>query len=177
MAKGKTYRSKFSAFRVNVRSEAIHVHPSTGVVISKTPPLVAEFAKHGAEYEYKTVDGQVDKAADIRGHFFNTASAQQENKWTDEERESVEAVLDHWCERWPEAVWVTTVAKTEKPWPTYDDVHHKQIPTLAETLGLVAEALAYERENKNRGEVVEKLSELVNAAETAAVAEQSLTAA
>lgn len=177
MAKGKTYRSKYAAFRAHVRPEAIHYHPTTGVELSRTKALVAEFAKHGAEFEYEDGDGNLQKAPDIRGHFFNTAAAQAEFKWSDEERESVEAVLDNWCERWPEAVWQVSAAKADKPWPKYDETHHKSIPALADQLGLVAEALQYEQENKNRGEVVEKLTEILNAASEAAATEESLTAA
>lgn len=177
MAKGKTYRSKFAAFNGGVRPEAVHVHPSTGLVTGRTKRLGFDFAKHGAEYEYEDADGNVQRAPDIRGHFFNTGVAQRENNWTDEEREAVEYALDQWCERWPEAVWVVSQAKAPKPWPKYDEAHHNQIPVLAEQLGFVAEALQYEQENKNRPAVVEKLSELVNAAAEAEATGESLTAA
>ena len=46
-----------------------------------------------------------------------------------------------------------------KPWASYDDTHHFKIPTLAAELGLVDEALAYERANKNRGSVIAGLEE------------------
>lgn len=176
MAKGKTYRSKFAGFNGGVRPESKHVHPATGLVVSTTKRLGFDFAKHGPEYDYTDAEGRVQKASDIRGHFFNTGSAQEEFGWTDDEREAVEQALDRWCQRWPEAVWEVSAAKAGKPWPKYDETHHNQIPVLAEQLGFVAEALQYEVENKNRSGVVEKLNEILAAAAEAAVVEDSLTA-
>lgn len=57
------------------------------------------------------------------------------------------------------------------PWPTYDDTHHFKIPVLAEELGLVGEALAYERGTKNREGVVKALEEKIG------VPDESLAAA
>lgn len=175
--KGKTYRSKFAAFVKNVRPEAQIVHPSTGVVINKVPALRAEFGEHGAEYEYTDPDGITQKASDIRGYFFHSGQAQERHGWTDEERETVEASLDALCQRWPEAVWVHSAPHAEKPWASYDETHHKQIPALAQATGSVVAALAYEQENKNRAEVVEKLTELLDTAVDADEAESELTAA
>jgi hypothetical protein len=60
------------------------------------------------------------------------------------------------------------------PWPTYEETHHKQIPVLAEQLGLVNEALAYERaREKPRAEVTERLEGLLQGK----VEEETLTAA
>ena len=56
-------------------------------------------------------------------------------------------------------------------------MHHKQIVPTAEATGFVAEALVYEQQNKNRTEIVERLTELVNASQAAEGAEEALTAA
>lgn len=52
---------------------------------------------------------------------------------------------------------VVEEVKAAKPWPSYDDAHHNKIASLAAELGLVAEALAYEQENKQRPTVLEQL--------------------
>jgi hypothetical protein len=144
------FKSKFAGFRVKVRSEASVVHPSTGVVINKIPGLVCEFAEFGPEYDFEDPDGNMSTAADIRGHTFDTDAAAQQQNWTVDEKDTVETVLLSWCGKWPEAVWLHSEAPAAKPWPTYDEAHHKSIPGLAEQLGLVAEALAYEQQNKKR---------------------------
>lgn len=168
------FKSKFAAFRVHVRPELIKYHPVTGVEIGKQKALVAEFGTLGEEYTAEDpMTGRTEKWADISGHYWDSKIAQEQNSWTDEERETAETVVNNWCSRWPEAVQLWSAPKAEKPWPKYDETHHNQIPTLAETLGLVAESLAYEQENKNRESVITKLSELLSVAPS----EDSLTVA
>jgi hypothetical protein len=173
------FKSKFAGFVVKVRSEATVVHPSTGVVINKIPALRCEFGEFGAEYDFEDPDGNMSKAADIRGHVYDTdaAAAQASPPWTAEEKDTVEQVLLQWCDRWPEAIWLHSEAPAVKPWPKYDETHHKSVPTLAEQLGLVAEAVTYEKQNKNRPEVVEKLTAILNGDTDTAVVEDALTAA
>lgn len=167
------FKSKFAGFRVGVRSEAVIVHPSTGVVIKKVPALICEFGEFGAEYDFEDPDGNMSKAADIRGHVFDTDSAAEQNRWDADEKDTVEQVLLSWCQKWPEAIWLHSEAPAPLPWPTYNETHHKSVPVLAEQLGLVETALAYEQQNKKRPEVMEKLSELLNAP----AVEDTLTAA
>jgi hypothetical protein len=167
------FKSKFSGFRVKVRSESRQIHGATGVEIGKTPSLVAEFGQFGPEFEFTAPDGSIETGANIVGHYFDTDEATERLNWSPEEKEAVEKVLLMWCGKWPESVWLHSEAPAAKPWPTYDEAHHKSIPGLAEQLGLVAEALAYEQQNKKRTEVVEKLSELLNAP----AVEDALTAA
>lgn len=170
------FKSKYALLRVNVRSELTDYHPVTGVEIGKKKAIVAEFGTAGDEYTAEDpMTGKMEKWADISGHYWDSKIAQEQNGWTDAERETAEAVVLNWCNRWPEAVQLWSAPKAEKPWPKYDETHHNQIPTLAETLGLVAEALAYEQENKNRESVTSKLTELLNATPDAAAEE--LTAA
>lgn len=170
---GKVYRSKASAYQVLIRPERRKWNDAGDVLIDTIPPLTAEFAKHGAEYTVVGPDGEDYRAADIRGHYFDSASAAEENGWSQDEHDLVVNALDKICQQRPEEVWIHTVAPAAKPWKTYDETHHKQIPGLAEQLGLVAEALVYEQQNKQRVEVVERLTELVNAVQ----AEEELTAA
>jgi hypothetical protein len=56
-------------------------------------------------------------------------------------------------------MWVHVKPKITPPWPTYDETHPKQIHTVAQAVGLVREALAYEqqREGGPRQMVVENL--------------------
>lgn len=87
---------------------------------------------------------------------FDTVLAQNEFDWTDEEREIVEQKLltsehlgsDH-IELKPEPAAL--------PWPTYNTDDAETIAIIAKTIGLVDQALRYERENANRPEVIEAL--------------------
>lgn len=107
------------------------------------------------------LSGQMEKRAFIRGGFFDTEEAKERLGWTDDEHDSVVAKLDKICRDEPYLLarveHVPVVAN--KPWPTYDDTHWKTIPVLAEQLGLTEVALAYEKANKNRQTVVDKLEQ------------------
>lgn len=175
---GKIYRSKHSAYQVLVQGKEPVRFNTMGVPIEYATELTAEFAYHGGEFPFHNdLTGAQDVAADIRGHFFDSAQQAEAKRWTQEEHDYVVETLDRLCRETPEFVWEYETPKLPAPWPTYDQAHHKQIPTLAEQLGLVGEALQYEQQNKNRAEVVERLTELVNAATDATVTDEELTAA
>jgi len=78
--------------------------------------------------------------------------------WTEEERETVArrmVTLDA-NPRFTD-FWLYQAPVATAPWPTYDETHHFKIPGLAAELGLVVEALAYERSSKNRASIIEAL--------------------
>lgn len=54
---------------------------------------------------------------------------------------------------------VTAAKAVSAPWGSYDKTHHNKIPLVAEDLGLVSEAIDYERATKNRTSVLIALSE------------------
>jgi hypothetical protein len=175
---GKVYGSKASAYQVLVRSAYDQWNQDGSVLLSRRPPLTAEFASHNGEVRFENpLTGQMDTGADIRGHFFDSAVQAEEKGWTQQEHDDVVAVLDRLCVQDPEHIWAHSVAKAGKPWPTYDGVHHNQVPVLAEQLGLVAEALTYEQQNANRASVVAKLSEILERLSVQEGAEEALTAA
>lgn len=175
---GKIYGSKASAYQVLVRPRKDIWNHDGSVLIDQRDPLTAEFAFHGGEFTFHNpLTGADDVGADIRGHFLDSAQQAEEKGWTQEEHDMVVQALDRKCKSEPEYVWEVTLSKVAAPWPTYDSAHHNTIPQLAETLGLVGEALAYEQQEKNRPAVVEKLTELVNAAQAQDDAADLLTAA
>lgn len=170
---GKQYQSKYAAFQVLVRSERKIWSPDGAVLLDTVPPLTLEFAKHFGEFAFENhLTGSSDVAADIRGHYADTAQQAEEKGWSQEEHDMVVQVVDKLCAQNPEAVWEKVSVAPVAPWPKYDETHHKSIPALADQLGLADAALVYEQQTKNRAEVVEKLTELL----TQAVAEDALTA-
>lgn len=162
---------RFPGFTANVRHEIPKRHPLTGDIIPRyknpqtgeeegsLPPIRVCFAVHRGEYTYvDPLTGKEEIGADISGGFFDTVVAQQQEGWTDAEREMVERRLLELCTTWPEAVQVYTESPVPAPWPTYDTLtNYLEIAKTAETIGMVQEALAYERQNKNRDGVVAEL--------------------
>jgi hypothetical protein len=178
ISNGKVYGSKAAAYQVLVRPQKDSWNHDGSVLLDTRPALTAEFAFHGGEFTFDNpLTGNKDVGADIRGHFFDSAQQAAEKGWSQEEHDVVVNALDRLCVSTPEYVWEVTMSKVAAPWPTYDKAHHNQIPVLAEQLGLVAEALAYEQQEQNRPSVVAKLSELVNALQASEGAEEALTAA
>lgn len=90
----------------------------------------------------------------------------QAKEWGEIQREHIERYLER-ALRDPSFVdfWVHETPKVMPPWPNYNDTHHNQIPVVAQSVGLVREALTYEtrgREGGPRESVVKKLSEILN---------------
>jgi hypothetical protein len=154
------YKSAYAAFQVLVRPRIPHIHPVTGVQVGSTKELTAEFGTHGGEMTITDpLTGHLETHALIHGHYFDSVEAAERLGWSPEELETVDATLDELCAKQP-----YLIAKVEHeavtaslPWPTYDDTPWREVARFAITLGLAAEALAYERENKNRPKVVEEL--------------------
>lgn len=166
------YGSKFKAFRVNIRPEVKTYHPTMGVVLSTVPEMVAEFAVHRPEVEVET-DAGMERYGDISGHFYDLDADAEAKNWTDEEYQIALARLDSLCETWPEAIWRLEPVAPTAPWATYDQADPNRIAVFAGELGLVNEALIYEKATQNRKQVVTALQKLAQAA----AVEDELTAA
>lgn len=155
---GKIYGSKASAYQVLVRPERKVWSQDGAVLIDTHPPLTAEFAYHGGEFKFQNhLTGAEDIGADIRGNFFDSAQQAFDKGWSQEDHDTVVKVLDGLCNTVPEYIWHVEMAKAAAPWPTYDTTPYGKVAELAVTLGLTAEALNYERENKARQSVIEGL--------------------
>lgn len=154
------FRSPHKGFVQNVRSSSVIYHPNTGVELSRTPALRAEFGVFGAEQPYMNPEtGEWTTVADIRGGFFDSEAAQVQNGWSDDERDTVEAVLRRYCSERPDLVQeiVAEHVPAPMPWETYPDNAPVDIVTFAPKLSLVPEVVRYERENLARPEVLEPL--------------------
>jgi hypothetical protein len=88
-------------------------------------------------------------------------------EWNEGQREAVAHALarsldDHSFRD----MWVHEAPRPPKPWPTYDETHHQQIPMIAQATGQMHEALAYEQRGRAEGPrdgVVKKLQEQIEA--------------
>jgi hypothetical protein len=75
--------------------------------------------------------------------------------------------------------WVHEKPEIKPPWPTYNDTHHNTVAQVAESIGLVNEALWYEqfgRPGGPRESVVAKLNALAGNTETLVADEDELAA-
>lgn len=153
---GLTFQSVAAAYQLCIRDERpIYDH---GIRIGTEKELVAEFGEMDAPVIHDS-DGVYGEAGaeyfQIRGHFMNTLQQAEKKGWSDDERALVEKKLLAFQK--PTDHWLLSKPAAGKPWPTYDTTAANGIAALAEQLGLVTEALAYERENKNRKTVLEAL--------------------
>lgn len=92
--------------------------------------------------------------------FYDSFEAQEENGWTDEEREAIEAVLAK-----NGNVRQVEPPKVPAPWPTYDDFNGTaaDLATRVAELGLDPHAvIAYEQQGQNRTKVLTELAKLLN---------------
>lgn len=165
------FESYYADLQAIVRSESIIYHPATGVEISRTPALIANFGRHLGEYTTPDwMTGGVHEGAHIQGHFFDSEVAQEEKGWTDDERVAVETELLRLQREQPYLVQqiILEVPAAPKPWPSYDAMTAKQITATAVGTGLVKESLSYELENQNRSTLVAELEKLATAVPTSA---------
>lgn len=126
--------------------------------------LAAEFGVFGPERQvYNPETGNMTTTADITGGFFDSVAIAEQEGWTDEEREAVEAKLRQVARERPDFVReiIAVAVAAPSPWQTFDATDAGEIVKIAETLGLVPEALRYEREHLNRPILTEPLAALV----------------
>jgi hypothetical protein len=138
----------------------VYTPDGAGVVREEIPALWAEFGVHGGEFTY--VDPLTDRTevgSEFRGGYFNLDVQAADKGWSDTDKEIVARHMLRLANSGRGEFTLYSAPKAQAPWPTYDATHHNQIATLAATLGLVAESLVYEEQNKNRATVVEKLRE------------------
>lgn len=132
----------------------------TGEPVEWHERLAAEFGTFGPEVQiFNPETGEMTETADIRGGFYDSVSAQSQFGYTDEERQAIEQKLREVAQRRPDFVQeiVAQHVPATAPWQTFDQMEPVEIVKAAKTLGLVPEAVRYEREGQARPEVLEPL--------------------
>lgn len=147
------YHSPHALFQVILRPERKRFHPVTGDVIEVIPALWAHFGRAGDEYEFRNpMTGEMDTAADIQGHYYDSDAEADQHGWDPETHEMVVRKLDQLCRDQPDRIRRIEVVKPPagKPWPSYDDQDADTIAVIAEASGLWDQVRAYEAENRQR---------------------------
>lgn len=103
----------------------------------------------------------IDPAEYGRIGVWDSVSWQSKYGLTDDERREAEQMVlaSHFRGQHYALVEEAASVAAAAPWPTYDTTHHNRIPPLAEELGVVEDAIGYERANKNRATVIAALEE------------------
>lgn len=164
------FKSPHANMCFNVRPPLVKYHPTTGVIIGESPALRAEFGQLGDEFTITNPEtGELETVANISGHFFDSDVAAQINGWTDDEKESVEALLLMKCRQVPGFIQqvVKEHVPAPKPWATYDELDVESILEVAIATRLLPETLRYERENLQRPDLIEALEDKMLADEDA----------
>jgi hypothetical protein len=189
---GLIFVSKHAAYTMSLWPERYHIYPD-GSRELVAPPGGAEFdlgLESTGEFTPEDDEGNPvttapvlgmenypsmsNLRADIRGGAFDLDAAVVYYGWTDDQRDMaamklLRIALDP---RHPEVNLFEPKAP-EPPWPTYDKLqNYLEIAKLADDLGLLDEALAYERYTKRRKGVLEA----IEARRQDHVAEEALTA-
>jgi hypothetical protein len=155
------YKSRHAGLNVKVRSALETRHPVTGDIISTRPAVRAEFGfPTGEQRIMNPLTGQPDTLEGYQGGFFDLDSVAEDQGWDDDVKAMVARRLDEYCLQAPQSCQSVdfVVAPPEIPWPTYDtETDPARLVELAASLGLAGKALAYERENKERADVITAL--------------------
>lgn len=162
---------RYPTFTQVIRHEFIEWHPMMpGVKLKTIPAIRACFGVFGPEFTAENEEGEVTTHAYISGGVYDLDADAAENGWTEEEQALIEAKLDEIAKEQPwTGIYREIPVAPTAPWPTYDTTPHGKVALLAGELGLVNEAIAYEKFNKNRKSVIEQLEK---ALETAATEEE-----
>ena len=170
------FKSPFGAYSVKVRS-ALPRYNARGEVISERRALRAEFGRWVGDEQMvaNPLDPQHPiPSAELVGHFFDTDAWYQEAvegvtnpdelELLAEEKEYMEFVLQREARNKPgqlQLVQKVAVA-APRPWLTYDAQTAEEVVDAAQLLGMVREAVAYERNGLQRPDVLSVLEPLLD---------------
>jgi len=166
------WKSPHAAMVFNVRP-ALDTYNARGEVIATRPPIRAEFGIFGPEQPvHNPLTGSTEMFAEVVGHFFDSdlwyeqrlgdqINDAAEVERCQEEKEYLELVLTRKCREVPQ--FITEVRRVAvaapRPWASYNTMEPAEIVDAAQLLALVPEAVAYERENAQRPDVLGPLEE------------------
>ena len=154
---------------------SLPTYNAMGEVIMERPAVRAVFGRWiGGETMVSNPLGDPIPSAELVGHFFDTDVWYEERLGdsTDpaevarcaEEKEQMERHLLRRCREMPGTIQLVqrVTVPYPKPWLTYDEQTPGEVVDAAQLLGMVAQAVAYERINLNRPDVLDVLEPLLD---------------
>jgi hypothetical protein len=164
------FKSPHANLRVICRNQIVKRHPVTGDPIETVPELVANFGKMGDVYTYDDpLTGEQRQGARMFGGFFDTDVEAVEQEWDEDTKGLVERTLMRFAQTQQDRIQYVPREKVPAglPWPTYDVQEPEQVIEYARALGLVSEAVAYEKENLARPLILDALEDVAEAPQPA----------
>lgn len=155
------FYSPHAGYQLLVKPQYDRRHPTTGDIIETDQAIWVQFGKFGEVQTFMNPEtGETHTGAQILGHYYDTDAEAVEKGWDQETHDLVVRRLRDAVRREPYRLQeiARDPVKAAPPWPTYDDCAAAEAVSLAKTLGLEAETVAYERENKNRPTVIDGLT-------------------
>lgn len=183
---GKRFVSNGAGFAIALRAEVPAVFNAAGGIVEPAKPMLeAKFDETPAgpnDYEAKvalehfgdrmtgfTVEEDEMTRTNPRNRLglFDSAVSQQIHNWSDKDREFVEDALMNARSYGGDFILVEE-PKLPAPWPKYDDQGPVARKTLAQTIAdkvhqdgyEIDDVIAYEKQNRDRGDVIEALEGL-----------------
>lgn len=168
--------SRSSALTLPIRDTTTEYHPSTGAVLRVHPALSVQFypaagAPDWAKEAVRSLAGfgngvGLEEDPFSRCGVLDTDEEAVRQGWSDEEKTFVEQALMNAASNGIEYV-VCSAPKAARPWDKYDDfVGEDAVAKILYTVDLIGTApsavIRYEKENRNRPDVIEALQGLID---------------
>ena len=161
---GASHEVVIDGVRRQTTAESYIVKPSIPIQFGMESLTARDIAAAKAGLKWRGLPTEGDGVTPIDPAEFGRIGVWDSVEWqkkyglTDAEREEAEQMILNYPRN---GIDYITVEETKRsaPWGTYDKTHHGRIAALADELGMVDQALDYERATKNRATVVSALEE------------------
>jgi hypothetical protein len=180
------FGSRASCYYVCIQAKEPKYLPGTATIIGYEKEILAEFGVAEGEYMVTDKNGEpmldegtglpFGRTANIRGHYFDSRAQQEQKGWTDAEHDRVVARLQHLCVQEPQDVWALEDVRLAPPLPGWESLSAARRIAISAELGLVGDALAYERQQNTDPDLIAKLERKVAAQVSDAALEAELVA-
>lgn len=177
------FQSPHAGLVVHIRDETRFTDPITGFRELDRKSVVADFLDSSTVGALRDAEGGVIRdeegveMLDIRGGCFDTDEAAVRLGWTEEEKAYAEAKLLSLAQNPREPITLWEPPAPECPLPGWEKLSPARILSISAELGVVAEALAYERVTENRAELTAMLEKKLGQAQHDRAVDDALTAA
>lgn len=158
---GLMFLSNSSNLQYFIRGPEMYANPHTGEREQIAPAIMAEFGDQSLSGR-EVADAEGTPRADIRGGAFDLDETAKALEWGDDIKEMVARKMLRALEDSSfRDFWLYEAPVPKEPWNNYDVMEPEKILEFAQTLGLVGDAINYERHNQNRVDLIAGLEDLI----------------
>lgn len=177
------FLSPHAGLNVHVKDEDYYIDPNTGFRDLRRKAVRVDFLDASTAGTLRDAEGNAITDDDgtpmlsIRGGCFDTDEAAERLGWTPDEKTLVEQKLLSLARDPKEPITLWEPPAPECPLPGWEKLSPARILSISAELGVVAEALAYERATENRAELTAMLEKKLGQAQHDRAVDDALTAA